>query len=176
MYPMFADPLKATTVVQCLWPYEARIIRTLLCWMNAKKTTSPFPPAPLLKNKQQQEKSGKELTAGLEDSTPICILFRRSNNFNNQVLGKGLLNHLAPLLNSLLAQYIQHCRNHNMIDINMVNGWWSWRSFPTLMILWAAGHTIHTVLQNSTRELGLIWKILLIKTRLEWNCLHRNLK
>lgn len=40
--------------------------------MNAKKTTSPFPPAPLLENKQQQQqqKSGKELTAGLEDSTP----------------------------------------------------------------------------------------------------------
>lgn len=44
------------------------------------------------------------------------------------------------------------------------------------MILWAAGHTVHTALQNSTRESGLIWKILLIKTRLEWNCLHRNLK
>lgn len=42
--------------------------------MNAKKTTSPFPPAPLLKNKQQQQqqKSGKELTAGLEDSTPYA--------------------------------------------------------------------------------------------------------
>lgn len=31
----------------------------------------PLSPAPLLKNKQQQ-KSGKELTAGLEDSTPYA--------------------------------------------------------------------------------------------------------
>lgn len=92
--------------------------------MNAKKTTSPFPPAPLLKNKQQQQqKSGKELTAGLEDSTPYAYYLGGAITSNNQVLGKGLPNHLAPLLNSLLAQYIQHCRNHNMIDINMVNGW-----------------------------------------------------
>lgn len=89
---------------------------TLLCWMNAKKTTSPFLLLHASKPNNNKKKSGKELTAGLEDSILYAYYLwgASANNLNPQVLGKRLPNHLAPLLNSPLAQYVQHCRNHNM--------------------------------------------------------------
>lgn len=95
------------------------------------------------------------MTAGPEDRTPYAHYLWGANakNLKPQVLGKSLPNHLAPLLNSSLAQYVQCC------------------SKP---ITWAAGDTAYTDLQNSTRELSQTWKFPRIKTMQEWSCLHKN--
>lgn len=63
--------------------------------MNAKKTTSPL----FLYHPHNQTKiSGKELTAGLEDSTyPYYLWALSANNLNPPSSSKSLPNHLEPL-------------------------------------------------------------------------------
>lgn len=74
--------------------------------MNAKKTTSPLFS---LHPQKQTKISGKELTAGLADSTEAylwAVLIAETPKFQ-QKSSKPF----STTKNSPLAQYIQHCRN-----------------------------------------------------------------